>query len=145
MKTMLYKIFSFQCPFDKRINVTPDIHGTSMQQGLGYGNRMKEEYQIRNRTILRRPGSLNADKAEDCSIHPSFSQPRQGYAPSSPQTSYLLGQQHENLMPLQERRSCKDSAECRTRSTYKWSLTAWSSCLPKNLNADSTCGSGVRR
>ena len=36
MKTMLYKLFSFQCPFDKRINVTPDIHGTSMQQGLSY-------------------------------------------------------------------------------------------------------------
>merc|ERR1719392_398589 len=32
-------------------------------------------------------------------------------------------------MPLQERRSCKDSDQCKTRSTYKWSLTAWSSCI----------------
>ena len=135
----------FQCPFDKRINVTPDIHGRSMQQELSYEKRMEKEYQIRNRTILRRPGSLNADEVKGCSIHPSYSQARQGYDPSSSQTSYLLGQGHENLMPLQERRSCKDSNECKTRSTYKWSLTAWSSCLPKNLNADSTCGSGVRR
>merc|ERR1712061_629785 len=52
---------SHTCPFDKRINVTPDIHEISMKQrhGNSYDKRMKEEYQIRNRTILRRPGSLN--------------------------------------------------------------------------------------
>ena len=127
--------------------MTPDIHEINMQQrhGSGYDKRMKEEYQIRNRTILRRPGSLNSDEANSCSMHTSYSQQQQGYDPSSPQASYLLAQRHESLMPLQERRSCKDSEECKTLSTYKWSLTAWSSCLPKNMNADSTCGNGVRR
>lgn len=115
------------------------------RHGNSYDKRMKEEYQIRNRTILRRPGSLNSDETKGCSMHPSYLQPQQGYDPSSPQTSYLLGHRHESLMPLQERRSCQDSEECKTRSTYKWSLTAWSSCLPKNMNADSTCGHGVRR
>ena len=128
--------------------MTPDSHVLSMQRGHNsYDKRTKEEYQIRNRTILRRPSSLGSDGDEECSIHiPSSYNLEMKYKPSSPKASYLLGHlHHESLMPLREKRSCSESKECRSNYHYKWSLTGWSSCLPKNINADSTCGEGFRR
>ena len=119
-----------------------------MQQGHNsYDKRMKEEYQIRNRTVLRRPSSLSTDGDEGRSIHiPASYNSEMKYKPSSPKASYLLGHHHHaSLMPLRERRSCSESEECKLSYHYKWSLTGWSSCLPKNTNADSTCGEGVRR
>ena len=127
--------------------MTPGTHGLSMQQGhRSYDKRMKEEFHIRNRTILRRPSSMNSEDDGGCPMHvPVSYNSERKYEPASPQTSYLLGHHHEKLMPLQERQACSEAEECKGSSHYKWSLTGWSSCLPKNLNADSTCGEGVRR
>ena len=128
--------------------MTPDSHAANTQHRRhgSYDKRMKEEYQIRNRTILRRPHTLDSEDDEGCRINEPVSyMPDIQYEQSPPQASYLLGQHHENLLPLQERRSCSESEACKAMSYFRWSLTSWSSCLPKNMNADSTCGEGVRR
>ena len=128
--------------------MTPDSHSIIMKQGhTSYDKTTKEEYQIRNRTILRRPNSYSTDQDEACSIHISESyNSEMKYEPSSAKESYLFeNRQHESLIPLRERRSCSESEECKASYHYKWSLTGWSSCLPKNINADSTCGEGFRR
>ena len=106
---------------------------------------LEENYQIRNRTILRRPRSLHSNDHESCPTSQLPNSPRV-YERSSQQTSHSLTHHHHtSLMSLQERRSCRESEECKEISHYKWALTGWSSCLPKNMNADSTCGDGVRR
>ena len=102
---------------------------------------------MRNRTILRRPnGSQNAKDENRCRVHdPEAYMQDTKYERVSPLSSYLTENHYEKLMPLQERRSCIESRDCQARSQYKWSLTGWSSCLPTNVNADSSCGEGVRR
>ena len=119
------------------------VHSSNDQQHNSRHNiNVKDESQIRNRTILRRPRSLNSNANEECPIHvPSSYRSERVYSRrSSSQT-----RNPDSNLPLQERRACSDSEECKEISHYKWALTGWSSCLPKNINADSTCGDGVRR
>ena len=127
----------------------PDSHVSNKQNGQVIYDTMttKEEFQMRNRTILRRPTeSLNAKDENRCRVHdPEAYMQDTKYERVSPLSSYLTEKHYENLMPLQVRRSCIESRDCQARSQYKWSLTGWSSCLPTNVNADSSCGEGVRR
>ena len=99
-------------------------------------NGIQNEEQFRNRTILRRPGSIDSNDDESCTIPGVYS--------SYPNTNTVTSAGSVSI-PLQERRHCSASDTCKEISQYKWAVTGWSSCLPKNLNADSTCGEGVRR
>ena len=139
----------FQCLSNKRRNVIPDSHVSNKQKGQVIYDTMttKEKFQMRNRTILRRPnGSQNGKDENRCRVHdPEAYMQNTKYERVTPLSSYLTENHYENLMPLQERRSCFESRDCQARSQYKWSLTGWSSCLPTNVNADSSCGEGVRR
>ena len=140
----------FQCLSNKRRNVIPDSHVSNKQNGQVIYDTMttKEEFQMRNRTILRRPnGSQNGKDENRCRVRDPepYMQNTKYEQRVTPLSSYLTENHYENLMPLQERRSCIESRDCQARSQYKWSLTGWSSCLPTNVNADSSCGEGVRR
>ena len=145
----IYVFILFQCLSNKRRNVIPDSHVSNKQNGQVIYDTMttKEEFQMRNRTILRRPNESQNSKDENrCRVHdPEAYMQDTKYERVSPLSSYLTENHYENLMPLQERRSCIESRDCQARSQYKWSLTGWSSCLPTNVNADSSCGEGVRR
>ena len=54
--------------------MTPDSHSIIMkQEHTSHDKTTKEEYQIRNKTILRRPNSYSTDQDEACSIRISAS------------------------------------------------------------------------